>query len=219
MENTAVTPMAYSGSTPGPTSPTTAATGTPAARLATPETTLPRALWPSSRPSPVRIRSASRITSEKWTVSSTVSIPDCRRLRKKAAMPAPMPPAAPAPGSSDTSAPRSRRSTRAREASPASSRSTCSGAAPFWGPNTAAAPAGPQRGLSMSHMVTMGSSATTGSMPERSTDAAFPSVPPTGTNSLPAASRKCTPQAAAAPQPPSLVALPPRHITARRAPW
>ncbi len=44
------------------------------------------------------------------------------------------------------------------------------------------------------------------------------SVAPTGTKALPPASVKRTPSAAAQPQPPSFVALPPRPSTMRRAP-
>ena len=104
------------------------------ARRATPMTTLPRRLWESILPSPVKMTSASLMASSKPTVSSTVSMPICSREPKKATMPAPIAPAAPAPGISATSTPTSRLMTSARCLSPWSSDSTIAGSAPFWGP-------------------------------------------------------------------------------------
>ena len=52
-----------------------------------------------------------------------------------------------------------------------------------------------------------------------SMEAILERVSPTGTKLLPNSSKKRTPQAAAMPQPPSLVALPPSPTITLKAPW
>ena len=73
-----------------------------------------------------------------------------------------------------------------------------------------AAPVGPYMGLSMSHMVTNSTPSRALSRPEKSMEAIWPVVPPVGMKLSPLALKNFTPTAAAAPQPPSLVELPPR---------
>ena len=78
------------------------------ARLLTPLMTLPRMLWLSNRPSPVRTRSQSVSFSSNFTKSSTASMPGQSLPFKKARMPAPKAPAAPEPGTPATETPSSR---------------------------------------------------------------------------------------------------------------
>ena len=62
----------------------------------------------------------------------------------------------------------------------------------------------------MSHMATISTPAKALRSPVRSIPAISPRVPPVGTNASPSSRKNLAPAAAAAPQPPSLVQLPPR---------
>ena len=132
--------------------PQSTATGTPASALAckTPAGTFPWSDPASKAPSPVTTTDAAASRSWNPTASITTSTPGRSRAPANASSPNPSPPAAPAPGSRDRSTPRSRAATAARCASARSSTITSSGDAPFWGPNTTLAPAGPHSGLSTS---------------------------------------------------------------------
>ena len=142
-------------------------------------------------------------------MSSTISMPMRSELLKNATLPPPKPPAAPLPGRFNISRPKSRFTTSAKCLSPSSKQTTMASSAPFCGPNTALAPFSPHNGLSMSHMAVKGTLLIKGCACAKEMETISFSVPPTGTNNSPAALRNSTPRAAAAPQPPSLVALPP----------
>ena len=160
-------------------------------------------------PSPLITRSVPVRSESNPTASSTVSMPGRSLPPKKAAIPPPIPPAAPEPGISLISFPKSRLITSARWSIFLSSSSTRSASAPFCGANTAAAPLGPQKGLSISHMIVSSALLRAGVMLDRSILAIRSKVPPTGIKAFPSKSRNLTPRAAAAPVPPSFVALPP----------
>ena len=108
-----------------------AATGRPAAPLRSPPD--PR------RPTPRRI--------PVWPAIRAA--PDSRRP-PSANSAAPSPPAAPAPGTPATAHPQAASSCPAQAVRRASSNSTVAGSAPFCGPKTRAAPAGPSNGCSTS---------------------------------------------------------------------
>ncbi len=124
-----------------------------------------------------------------------------------------MPPAAPAPGCAGLAAQQRRqpgqRPRPAQRPGPA--------LAPFCGPNTAAAPAGPSSGArtSVRQATPPGGG---GRSPDRSAAASPASAPPPRARSRAAASGNRAPSAASAPVPPSVEAEPPSPITIRRAP-
>ena len=70
----------------------------------------------------------------------------------------------------------------------------------------------------MSHITVTSAPASVSRRPFMRIWAIWVSVPPVGTNACPFTSRNSAPSAAAAPQPPSLVALPPSPSTSRFAP-
>jgi hypothetical protein len=92
------------------------------------------------------------------------------------------------------------------------------GVAPFCGPNTAAAPRTPHRGLSTSQATVISVSARRGSSPDKSIVFNLPNAPPPGANSERSVARNFAPSAWAMPVPPSLVALPPMPMMMRRRP-
>ena len=91
-----------------------------------------------------------------------------------------------------------------------SSKRTMAASAPFCGPNTAAAPLGPQSGFSISHMTVTRTSFRNSAHADESIRQISFSVEPTGMNSSSLSLKNFTPIAAAAPQAPSFVELPPR---------
>ena len=131
-------------------------------------------------------------------------MPLLSRAFKKAAAPAPKPPAAPAPGRLSESKPRSLLSTFDIWRSPKSSALTCSAFAPFCGAKTHAAPSAPKSGLVTSHAAVTGTP--NGSFGEIMCSISA-SVPPTGTKAFPFLSRNTNPSSVAIPAPKSLVAL------------
>ena len=136
--NTAATPLARSFSQEAGSSlaePDKTMTGFPAARRAMPCTAFPPAVWPSTEPSPVTIKSAVFTRSSNFIKSRSASIPEAMRPLRKQATPAPAPPAAPPPGRELTFAPCFSKSP-ATTRSPASKRFTSSASAPFCGPKT-----------------------------------------------------------------------------------
>lgn len=103
-----------------------------------------------------------------------------RRVPPSSAMhPKPKPPAVPAPGHIREVAPRFGIDDLAQAVQPPVEQADGSPRPrPFCGPNTAAAPSGPQRGLSTSHMAVIFTPASSSRAPERSMRRICASVPP-----------------------------------------
>ena len=96
---------------------------------------------------------------------------------------------------------------------PYSSSATISCVAPFCGPKTAAAPSGPQKGVSTSHATMNSESAIDcGTMDVSIPDISFIDLPHRPCILFPSLSVKMNPRASSIPVPPSFVALPPIPI-------
>ncbi len=138
----------------------------------------------------------------------TRSIPGSSRRSEnrseRQSSPNPTPPAAPAPGVSRSRRPVAVSSASAKRASRASRTGTASGAAPFCGPYTAAAPRSPRSGFVTSHAIRSVTSARRGSRPDTSTRARSSVI--------------VAPRARSRPAAPSLVALPPIPSAMSRIP-
>ena len=96
--------------------------------------------------------------------------------------------------------------------------STCSGVAPFCGPNTLATPRGPHSTLWMLHASTISTSPMRGWRPDRSRCTASRRCRPPAATGAPSRSRMRAPRASSAPAPPSLVPESPQPTTIRSAP-
>src|SRR5690606_18236222 len=126
----------------------------------------------------------------------------------------PVPPAAPAPAVSARSA---RPSTSARRARPASARSIVSPSSPFCGPNTAAAPLGPESGF-VTSLSTVTPPAGSGARRDRSAEASSSRPAAPSTTDAPKSLRNRAPSAVSSPMPPSVEALEPMPSTRRETP-
>src|SRR5581483_6452021 len=190
------------------------------AAAATPAGVLPKAVWKSTRPSPVMARSAPLMRDSSRVALTTSSTPRLSCARVKAMSPAPSPPAAPAPGRRATSTPRSRLMIRAKCRRLRSSFAAIAGVAPFCRPYTCEAPRGPYKGLVTSQATRIFTRRRRGSMPLTSSARILSSMPPQAgpRSGRPAASRKRAPSAWAMPAPPSLVAEPPMPMMMVRTP-
>ncbi len=203
-------------------------TGTPAtrARRAISAGTFPRGVWKSIAPLAVITRSAAAMRSSSAcgsrSPSRSTSKRGASRAPSTAARPAPRPPEAPVPPPVRTSIAGPcglcSSSREAHRSSAAASCSTCSGVAPFCGPNTRATPLGPHSTLWMLQASTISTSPMRGWRPERSRRAASSRWRPPACTSSPAESRMRAPSACSAPAPPSLVPESPHPTMIRSAP-
>ena len=139
-----------------------------------------------------------------------MSIPLLSLALRNALNAPPNPPAAPDPGTSCRSMPHSLMIILLRFSMPSSRKAMLSGVAPFCGPKTAAAPSGPQNGVSTSHAIVNSASLC---IDGASILPILPILPPhKPAICLPSVSKKRNPSASSIPAPASLVALPPMPI-------
>ena len=131
------------------TLPASAITGTPCACASadTAAGALPIAVCSSSRPSPVKTRSASAMYCSSLVSWITSCEPGSNSAPSIARNAKPRPPAAPEPGVAGSCFPQNSRTSSAYRRSASSITGMSSALAPFCGPNTALQPSGPHRGL------------------------------------------------------------------------